>query len=147
MPTDLTIRASDDDRQRVALLLGEHMAVGRLSLAEFDDRTSAALTATTLADLGRLVADLPMSPDAHREPARTGATSDRDVRTAPDAGRTPWAGWLLTGVICLVVWAATSVAAGAALSFWPMWVIGPWGLAILGRTFGGGCGGRPQLRH
>lgn len=147
MPNDLTIRASDDDRERVAHLLGEHMAAGRLSLAEFDDRTSAALGATTLADLDRLVADLPRLPDADRTPARTGAASDRDARTEPDAGRTPWAGWLLTGVICLVVWAATSVAIGNTLYFWPMWVIGPWGLAILGRSFGGGGCGRPQLRH
>jgi hypothetical protein len=61
------LRASDDDRDIVLRALEWHTAVGRLSLDEFDLRSTAALTAVTLEDLAALTADLPELPD---EPAR-----------------------------------------------------------------------------
>jgi hypothetical protein len=38
----------------------------------------------------------------------------------------------------LGIWLATSVGAGAPLPFWPVWVIVPWGAALLARTIAGG---------
>jgi Domain of unknown function (DUF1707) len=61
------LRASDDDRDSVLRALERHTAVGRLSLEEFDQRSSAALAAVTLDDLTGLTADLPELPD---EPVR-----------------------------------------------------------------------------
>ena len=61
------LRASDDDRDSVLRALERHAAVGRLSLDEFDDRSTAALQAVTMDDLAALTADLPELPD---EPAR-----------------------------------------------------------------------------
>lgn len=57
--SDRALRASDDDRNLVALALERHFAAGRLDLDEFDQRSTAALTAVTLSDLGSLTADLP----------------------------------------------------------------------------------------
>jgi hypothetical protein len=56
------LRASDDDRDTVLQALERHTAVGRLSLEEFDQRSTAALTAVTQADLAALIADLPEPP-------------------------------------------------------------------------------------
>jgi Domain of unknown function (DUF1707) len=53
------LRASDDDRDTVLQALERHAAVGRLSLDEFDQRSTAALVAVTLDDLAVLTADLP----------------------------------------------------------------------------------------
>jgi hypothetical protein len=65
------LRASDDDRDVVLRALERHTAVGRLSLDEFDQRSTAALVAVTLDDLAGLTADLPELPDelAPVEPA------------------------------------------------------------------------------
>ncbi len=56
---DDRIRASDTDRDHVTARLRDHFAEGRLSRGELDERISAALGATTLGDLRRLMADLP----------------------------------------------------------------------------------------
>ena len=56
---DDRIRASDADRERVTARLRDHYAEGRLTSEELDERTSAALQATTFGDLRRVMADLP----------------------------------------------------------------------------------------
>ncbi len=56
---DDRIRASDADRERVTARLRDHYAEGRLTSGELDERTSAALQATTFGDLRRVMADLP----------------------------------------------------------------------------------------
>jgi len=53
-------RAADADRERVAAVLREEMAVGRLTMEEFEDRLSRAYEAKTWADLRALTADLPV---------------------------------------------------------------------------------------
>jgi hypothetical protein len=53
------LRASDDDRDIVLQALENHLAAGRLNLDEFDQRSTAALTAVTLDDLAVLTTDLP----------------------------------------------------------------------------------------
>ena len=53
------LRIGDAERNRAAELLGEHMAEGRLTQAEFDERLSVALNAKVTADLEPLFRDLP----------------------------------------------------------------------------------------
>lgn len=53
------LRASDDERLRVAELLGEHAAAGRLTLGELEERVGHAYAATTRGDLVGLTSDLP----------------------------------------------------------------------------------------
>ena len=53
-----TLRASDADRQRVADLLGEAYADGRLDLGEFNERINAVWAAKLVGDLAPLTADL-----------------------------------------------------------------------------------------
>lgn len=56
-----SMRASDDDRQRVVDALQQQAGEGRLTLAEFDERSAAAYAATTLGDLRKLTKDLPVN--------------------------------------------------------------------------------------
>jgi hypothetical protein len=55
------IRASDADRDAVVRELGEHASVGRLTLAELEDRAGKALEAKTRSELEALTSDLPDS--------------------------------------------------------------------------------------
>jgi hypothetical protein len=55
----LSTRASDRERDAVVQRVQDAFAEGRLDDAEFDERTRAALTARTQADLDTLLADLP----------------------------------------------------------------------------------------
>jgi hypothetical protein len=70
------LRISDDDRHRVAEVLREAAAEGRLDLEELDQRLEAAYAAKVYADLVPIVADLPGShlPAAtgHRAPVPAG---------------------------------------------------------------------------
>jgi hypothetical protein len=53
------IRASDSERELIVARLSEHAAVGRLTLAELEERIGLAYSSTTRAELAKLVADLP----------------------------------------------------------------------------------------
>ena len=60
--TDRPIRASDQERESVVDVLRDAYADGRLTLDEFEERTSAAYAAKMRADLRELTADLPAEP-------------------------------------------------------------------------------------
>lgn len=53
------IRVSDAERDHAVAELSEHFQAGRLTLEEFDDRSSQALRARTGGDLDGLFTDLP----------------------------------------------------------------------------------------
>ncbi|MEV0390718.1 DUF1707 domain-containing protein [Nonomuraea sp. NPDC050643] len=59
MTHDPDLRASDADRDRVAAVLGEALATGRLTSVEHADRLDVAYTAQTVGDLVPLTRDLP----------------------------------------------------------------------------------------
>jgi hypothetical protein len=60
--TDRPIRASDQERESVVDVLRDAYTDGRLTLDEFEERTSAAYAAKMRADLRELTADLPAEP-------------------------------------------------------------------------------------
>jgi Domain of unknown function (DUF1707)/Cell wall-active antibiotics response 4TMS YvqF len=56
---DDSLRVSDAERDAVLRTLGDHAAVGRLTLDELEDRSGRALTAKTRGELAILTSDLP----------------------------------------------------------------------------------------
>ena len=89
------LRIGDRDRESAVSALGEHYAHGRLTKDEYDERSDAAWTARTAADLRPLFADLPAAPPP------------RAVPPAPVAGRprrpVPWKLLLVALVVLAVV--------------------------------------------
>lgn len=71
-------RIGDAERDRAAELLREHMAQGRLTPEEFDERVDRALRARTAGDLDPLFTDLP------------GPRPGQTVATTPVPGTPPW---------------------------------------------------------
>ena len=60
--TDRPIRASDKERDSVVDVLRDAYTDGRLTLEEFEERTSAAYASKTWTDLRELTGDLPVEP-------------------------------------------------------------------------------------
>jgi uncharacterized protein DUF1707 len=150
VPGDPRVRASDADRDRVAALLREHHAAGRLTPEEFDERVDKALAAKTVGELDELMADLP-SIDLYRLP-------DASLRRAPSSGRLPaqerrgglpvppgaaaWGTWAAVNAALFVIWLASGVATGGGSWFpWFLFVAVPWAIALTRRT------SRPNLRR
>lgn len=152
------LRAGDTDREAVAAVLGTHMAAGRLTLAEYDERVAQAYAATTFGELARLTADLPAPAATAPGPAPAAPQPAPATRSpaVPVPAPPPlplwgrhgldqhsWRAWLTTSVTVLVVYLLVSFTSGEFGYFWPVWVIGPWGAALLATHLGGG---RPRTR-
>lgn len=81
------IRASDADRERVAAVIREAAAEGRIGMDEVDERLTAVFTAKTYGELAEVTADLPATAGDHAAapaPARSFAyggspTSDKGI--------------------------------------------------------------------
>ena len=67
---DRSLRASDADRERVAVSLRDHAVAGRLTTEELDARTGRAFAARTLGELDALLGDLPRERRRGSTPVR-----------------------------------------------------------------------------
>lgn len=140
------IRISDSERERLVDELGRHLTAGRLTIGEFDQRVGAVYRSATTDEARRVLSDLPAAPPPAPAPVR--APLRTPARTAaprlPMHQRIEWAAWAAAGTINFVIWAIVSIAVGATVYPWPIWVIGPWGLVLLGRTLAGRAGTTPS---
>jgi uncharacterized protein DUF1707 len=135
----LTMRASDGDRQRVVERLQGALEDGRLSMDEFTDRTGLAFHAVTYGDLAPLCADLPAAaPVIAASPviAATPAASAVPARPGYLAGlpmvlKVLWTTWLVAVSVNVVVWALVADPAGQLSDPWPLWVAGPYGAVLV----------------
>src|SRR5215218_2143611 len=140
------LRAADADRAAVATVLGRHMAEGRLTVEEYDERLARAYAARTYGELDALTTDLPATsrPQSPQPLVRSNPNPVRACGAGPASwnahGSTgaAWRSWLGTALLVLTIWAVTSIASTSLLYFWPIWVIGPWGAVLLARTISGG---------
>jgi hypothetical protein len=149
------LRASDDDRSAVATALGEHMAAGRLTLDEYEERLTRVYETRTLGGLATLTADLPtLTPAPPSAPAPAPSRPPLPGRAhaclphpwgAP--GHRSWRAWLTTALIVLSVWTVTSIVSSEPIYFWPVWVIGPWGAVLLAQTSSRGRSAGPENRR
>jgi hypothetical protein len=158
MPADPRIRASDEDRDRVAAMLREHHAVGRLTVDEFNERLDKAYAARTMGDLDELLTDLPgidlhELPDASRPGYRGPAAGGGGYGGLPSGrarghqaggrGRfsprwgAAWGSWLSVTLVLIVIWALS----GGGYP-WFLWAVGPWGALMLADWVSGGSGRR-----
>lgn len=134
MTPDPELRAADVDRDRTIALIREAYTEGRLTSDEFETRMASAQQSRTYGELAALVQDLPVQPPAPPAavapvpPAPTSDVAEHDE----DNMRQGWAAWAGVGVLMVVIWGASWMTEGGSPPyFWPIWVIGPWGAAML----------------
>lgn len=121
------MRAGDADRDSTVMILRDAFAEGRLTQEEFDERLESAHAARTYADLAKVTSDLPMGAtevDRQNPQVRRRGKNRKDLRSA-------WASWLGVGALMNIIWFASWMGSGPAPYYWPIWVIGPWGGAML----------------
>jgi len=147
MASNTKTRASDADRDRAAAALREHLAAGRLSIEEFDERLDKAYAAKTLGELDQVMADLPAAgpgqlPDAPADrPAASLPPASRrppgPVQAGPGrfspAWRTAWGSWLAISLVVFVIWLASGASGGP----WFLWVALVLGAVLLVRSLTG----------
>ncbi|MGJ6981030.1 DUF1707 SHOCT-like domain-containing protein [Aestuariimicrobium soli] len=135
---DLNTRIGHDQRDEAVRRLQDHLAEGRLEMAEFEERMGRALTARTIGELIDIFDDLPdedwmiSSDEPSRALAVDGPTADRPpagrpadeaangelvtVRVGPPGNPVTWALWLVPAAVaaCWVtgidLWPAIAVA-------------------------------------
>ena len=115
--TDRSIRASDKERESVVDVLRDAYTEGRLTLEEFEERTSAAYASKTWSDLRELTGDLPVEPvlggDLPQRQSHLAPATQQMVPSVPrprDGGRDRPLGRLLP---IIFVWIMIAAAAGS----------------------------------
>nr|WP_253943664.1 DUF1707 domain-containing protein [Nocardioides sp. zg-1308] len=113
------MRASDRDRAVIETVLADAFAEGRLTRAEYDERSDAAIASRTLGDLMPLVADLPVTR------APRSSLPEAAERAYVQARRQAVWGFLSASLICWAIWVATSFGGdGFTAQFpWPLFVM------------------------
>ncbi|MFC7590189.1 DUF1707 domain-containing protein [Nonomuraea antimicrobica] len=125
------MRASDADRDRVAAILREHTAQGRITMDEFNERLEQLYQSKTYGELARLTSDLP-DVDLRHLPVK--ATEKRDLHSGM---RAAWGAWAVASGVNWVIWLIVSVTSSDMVYPWPLWVMGPWGVILLMSTIFG----------
>lgn len=134
-PEESSLRAGNDDREKVVARLNAAFAEGRLEVAELDERVAAAYRAKTLGELVPLTADLPAS---YRQPA-SGQPVPRPV-SAPAPRRShgggypgiPVVGALGIFLVNVLIWASVAIGTQEMVYFWPVWTAIPLVFAVVG---------------
>lgn len=132
-----SIRTSDSERDRVAQLLQEHFAQGRLDHEEFTERLSQVYKSKTVDELAKVTTDLP-----ERDLADVGRVAVTDtggamppLRLRDPALMVPWVLYGGVNALCFAIWLILYLTTGAAYP-WFLWVLGPWGILMGVVTFG-----------
>jgi hypothetical protein len=144
MVDQLTMRASDRDRQQVVERLRSALEDGRLAMEEYVDRMEVAYQAATYGDLAPLCADLPASSPVIAGPETAVAVTAPPAVFAragylaglPTVLKVLWTMWLAAVSVNVVVWALVSGSGGHLAYPWPVWVAGPYGAVLFAVSAG-----------
>ncbi|GAA4907949.1 uncharacterized protein DUF1707 [Stackebrandtia albiflava] len=134
-------RAGDTDRKRTADRLKQALDEGRLDLAEYDERVQAAYLSKTYGELDALLADIPgvapvsksaLQPVDPDEGLPAEVARRRRRRRDLKNTWTPFGG---AAIFFTGIWAIGWMTSGEMPYYWPVWVLGIWGLIALCTTW------------
>ncbi len=122
------LRAGDADRDRIIAVLREAFSQGRLSDGEFNERMAGAASARTYGELEALTTDLPLHEVVPSLPV---PIDEAELEHRRRARRNMWISWLTASLVTTLIWLLTARGDEGWGYFWPIWVIGPWGVVLL----------------
>ena len=143
------MRASDIERQRTIDELRRHCAAGRIDVDEYAARIEKAMSATSLEELDRLRADLPMMRIADPQGGETGRVWARPALPGATpggsgSGTTPASARNRLTAAALVVLSALVVVSVVVLSAVAEWA---WAAVLLAGWLVGLLQGRMAARY
>ena len=133
------MRAGDSDRQAIADKLKTALDEGRLDLHEYDERLQRTYAAKTFGQLDSLVTDLPGTVPAQQsrvQPYQPPAAPSVALAAGnvPQPGGRPFlASYGGVVLLCFLIWGASCLASGDFIYPWPLWMLIPLVLGVLGR--------------
>jgi DUF1707 SHOCT-like domain len=137
-------RFTETDRDKIAGRLRDAFADGRLDQPEFTSRLDKLYEVTTYGELEPLVRDLPLvrtykTPEVARTSPATPAPGQFPARQKqerhPVAGAAGGFGSIV--MINVMIWAVIGLANGGDFPyFWPIWLLIPWAVIVLGALGG-----------
>jgi ferric-dicitrate binding protein FerR (iron transport regulator) len=120
----------------VAEALREHVAEGRLTMDEFQERLQQVYQSKTYGELARLTADLP-DIDLHGLPARQEARPPEPKAASRGGMRAAWGAWAGVSAMNWAIWLVVCLTSGAFVYPWPIWITVIWGAGlVVGTVFG-----------
>ena len=134
MADDGGIRASDSDRENVVEILRDAYSTGRLTLEEFDERTTAAFAARTWGGLRELTRDLPQQAKLSLTSAEPMVQPGEKVPISAGQGRRHFSPMLPI----LMIWLTVALTTRDPGAFVPVLIV----LLVLVRLTSGGGGRR-----
>jgi hypothetical protein len=123
---DVSVRVGDQERHDVQDVLSQALALGYLSMAEFEARLDIAATAITGSELKAVMHDLPTGELYARDPGRRAAR----VAGVRRGLRIHTAAFLGAALLMMVIWLAGAASTGAWYP-WPIWPLLGGGIGVL----------------
>jgi len=115
MSQELTIyRVGNRDRNKTAARLDQALSQGYLELDEYERRMQTTFQTRTVAELKKLLADLPIDRLRRADPRRRAARA----AAARNGVRIHLVAYIALTAVLLAVWAAAGTS-----YFWPIWPI------------------------
>ncbi len=121
-PSSQGERATHDDRELTASLLGDALARGALDATEHEQRQARALSASHVAQLTALTSDLPRSVEANAASKQYASDLSEWLKE--------WRWWLGGAVILTAIWGLRAISAGPSF-YWPIFPLGVWAAVLV----------------
>ena len=120
-------RVTNADREATGSLLRRAFADGVLRVEEFDERLSLTYSATTVADLDAVTADL---PGQWLDDVRTAEKAEQKAATHRRYWRAELSSYMGVMALLVAIWGLTSLASGDVIHPWPIWPALGWGVPL-----------------
>lgn len=133
-------RAADTDRVRTVEQLKAALDEGRIDLSEYDERAQAAYNAKTYGELDELLTDIPGATAISRSVVATPSRGVESLTHARRRGkrkelRKAWSAYGGGVIFFTGLWGIGWIASGQLPNFWPIWILGIWGIVVLCQTW------------
>lgn len=120
-PANGQLRANDADRDVLTRVLADSYAAGQLDDAEYADRLEQSMRVKLIGQLSPVISDLVVvdaPPAAPPVPAPQQSKAVKGWQTARTISVRSWVG---LAVLFNLIWLFSSLGAGHAIYYWPMW--------------------------
>lgn len=120
-PANGQLRANDADRDVLAQALAEAYAAGQLDDAEYAERLEQGMRVKLIGDIAPVISDLVVADAKPAPPPAPAKNRSKAVKGWQTARAITVRSWVGLAVLFNLIWLFTTLGAGHAIYYWPMW--------------------------